>query len=206
MENIENRTSERLRRAIERFDAENAQDPTRTSEDGVEAPEAVLYARRMTAWLERLAPDAEEAVRLAVRSQHIRRWEVPRSSYPMTRAGYHQWRTAAARFHAEVAGRILRDVGYDEAMVTRVQSLLRKERLKEDPGAQLLEDVACLVFLERTFAPFAAAHEDEKVTEILRRTWRKMSDRGRAAAGGLVDALPERARALVRRALSEEAS
>ena len=188
--------SERFKSAVERFDAANSLDPNGT--DGV--PDALRYARRMTERLSGFAPDAPEAVRLAARCQHIRRWEIPRGTYPMTRAGYHQWRTRLGAFHAEVAGEILRGVGYEEATVLRVQSLLRKERLKQDPDTQLLEDVICLVFLEHYFADFAAEHEEEKLRTILRRTWGKMSERGRESALALP--LPEEARALVEKALS----
>jgi hypothetical protein len=126
---------------------------------------------------------------------------IPRSSYPLDRIGYLSWRTALYRFHAaEVAG-ILREVGYDEATVERVASLVRKERIKGDAAAQTLEDVACLVFLENSFADFAAAHDDEKVINILRRTWRKMSERGREMA--LTLEIPPEAAALLRRALAE---
>src|ERR1043166_7682081 len=114
----------KFQRAIAAFDAANARDPEQ---------EALLYAQRMTEWLGKFAPDASEALKLAARSQHIRRWEIPRDRYPMDRAGYHRWRNELAAFHAKVAGEILRDVGYDEATVGRVQSLLKKERLKEDP-------------------------------------------------------------------------
>ena len=164
-----------------------------------EHPPTLDYARRMTAWLERLVPDASDELRLAVRAQHIRRWTFPRERYPMTRAGYHQWRTDAARFHAEEAGAILRSAGYDDATIARVQSLLRKEGLKTDPETQALEDSTCLAFLERDFADFAARHEDEKVIGIVQRTWRKMSPRGQQAA--LTLQLPENARRLIERAL-----
>jgi hypothetical protein len=105
-------------------------------------------------------------------------------------------------FHAEEAGEILRDAGYDEPIVTRVGALLRKEKLKADPEAQALEDTACLVFLEFEFAEFAARHDDEKMIRILRRTWAKMSERGHQAALGLP--LPEAAKALVVRALTPD--
>jgi hypothetical protein len=164
---------ERFREAIRRFDAANAEDPH---------GEELVYAQRMTEWLRRLVPEASEALQLAARSQHIRRWEIPRDTYPMNRAGYHKWRTELARFHAQIAGRIMGDVGYDEAMIIRVQSLLRKERLKEDPEAQTLEDVICLVFLENYFADFAKEHDEQKIINILRKTWRKMSPRGHEAA------------------------
>src|SRR5260221_13458894 len=102
---------QRFQRAIERFDAANAQDPNRVVVEGGEHPKELRYAQRMTRWLERLEPQASEALRLAARSQHIRRWTIPRSAYPMDRAGYHRWRTDLARFHAETAGEILREVG-----------------------------------------------------------------------------------------------
>jgi hypothetical protein len=126
---------------------------------------------------------------------------IPRSSYPLDRIGYLSWRTALYRFHAAEVATILREVGYDEAVVERVASLVRKERIKGDEEAQRLEDVACLVFLENTFADFAASHEEEKVIHILRRTWKKRSEKGREMAGTL--SIPPAAAGLLRRALAE---
>jgi len=191
--------SGRFREAVARFDRANAEDPNVETVDGVSHPKELLYAQRMSDALERFAPDACEVVRLAVRCQHIRRWTVPRDSYPQGRDGYRRWRTDLGDFHAETAGGILREVGYGDATVGRVQALLRKERLKADPEVQLLENVVCLVFLRHYLAPFAAQHEDEKVVGILRKTWRKMSERGRAAALDL-DLAPE-LRALVMQAV-----
>jgi hypothetical protein len=187
--------TEQFRAAIEAFDAANAEDPTRIA--GV--PAELLYARRMTEWLNRLYPDAGESLHLAARSQHIRRWMVPRSNYPITRAGYHRWRTFLYSFHADTAAEILRQVGYDDKAISRVRSLLKKEKLKADPEMQMLEDVVCLVFLESYFADFAAKHDEEKVIGILRRTWKKMSPRGHAAALELQ--LSPEARQLVGKAL-----
>jgi hypothetical protein len=189
----------RFASAVERIDATNARDPNRTVVGGVEVPHELHYARRMTEWLGRLEPGASEALRLAARCQHLERWVIPRSQYPMTRAGYHRWRTELGRFHAERAGEILRGVGYDGATVARVQALVRKEGLKTDAETQTLEDVACLVFLEDEAAEFAGRHEEGKVVRILARTWGKMSERGRAAALGLE--LPGRVRALIGKAL-----
>ena len=194
----------RFESAIARIDAANAQDPNRTTVDGVEQPHELHYARRMTEWLERLAPGASEALRLAVRCQHLCRWVIPRSQFPMTRAGYHTWRTTLARFHADKAAEILREVGYDEATVARVQSLVRKEGLNTDAETQTLEDAACRVFLEDKLADFAARHDEEKVVKILARTWGKMSARGRDAALALD--LPEAERELVRKALEQPSS
>lgn len=189
----------RFRAAIDRFDAANAADPNMTIVDGVPQPKELIYARRMTEWLNRLEPNASEPVRLAARCQHLLRWSIPRDAYPMDRAGYLKWRTTLYDFHADRAAEILRDVGYDDATIARVRSLMRKEKLKADPEMQLLEDVICLVFLEHYFAEFAADHDDEKLLRILRRTWAKMSPRGQEAALGL--RLPERERKLIETAL-----
>lgn len=170
----------RLQRCMERFDASNAEDPN-LERDG--SPKEVVYARRMTAWLDRLAPDAPVEVKLAVRAQHIRRWEIPRGSYPKGRTAYLRWRKDLGRFHADRAGTIMRECGYDSDTVARVQAIIRKERYKIDPWAQLLEDVACLVFLEFYFDAFADEQEEGSMINILRRTWRKMSESGREAAG-----------------------
>ena len=132
-------------------------------------------------------------MQLAVRAQHICRWKIPRSEYPLDRAGYHRWRTRLYDFHAEAAGRILAEIGYDEATVAEVQNLLRKRELKSNPHTQLLEDVACLVFLENDFSQLAREHEEAKMIDILRKTWRKMSDRGQAAAMQVPMAAGERA-------------
>jgi len=182
---------ERFTAAIRRFDEANSDDP-----DG----EALIYAQRMSEWLDKFEPEASEALKLAARSQHIRRWEIPRNRYPMDRAGYHRWRNELAAFHAKVAGEILREVGYDEPTVGRVQSLLKKERLKEDPEAQLLEDVICLVFLQHYFPEFAGKHDEQKIIGIVRKTWRKMSDRGHEAALKLP--MGEQERKLIEKALS----
>jgi hypothetical protein len=171
----------RLDDAMARIDAVNAEDPRR--EDG--EPSELVYARRMSAWLERLAPDASEELRLAVRAQHIARWRLPRDRFPEGRAGYKRCRSECARMHADIAGGILEQVGYDGAAVARVRALITKQRLAQDPEVQTLEDVACLVFLEHSFAGFARKHEREKLVEIVRKTWGKMSERGRAAAAAL---------------------
>lgn len=172
----------RERKAIERIDAANGGDPNREVAGGKARPKELLYSERMSGWLKRLAPGASEALRLAVRAQHIRRWEIPRGRYPAGKAGYHEWRTFLYGFHAEAAGKILREAGYDEATISRVGQLIRKENLKTDPEAQALEDAAALVFLESYFAEFSKQHDEAKLVTILRKTWRKMSKAGRGAA------------------------
>jgi hypothetical protein len=192
--------TERFHLALARIDAENAQDPNIEIVDNVSHSKELIYSRRMSAWLDRLEPNASEALKLAARAQHIRRWEIPRSRYPMDRPGYHRWRTDLGKFHAQTAGRILAEVGYDDETIRRVQSLLRKERLKADPETQLLEDVICLVFLESYFAPFSERHDEAKLIGILRRTWAKMSPRGQEAALNLD--LPAEKRRIIEKALS----
>ena len=173
--------SERFTQAIARIDAANAEDPNKEIFEGVEYPKELLYSQRMSAMLERFAPDASEAVRLAIRAQHIRRWESPRTNYPDTPHGYKQWRTDLQKFHAETTGKILREAGYDDETISRVQSLLRKEALKANPETQLLEDVVDLVFLESYLDDFVkkySHYDEDKLIDILRKTWRKMSARG----------------------------
>ena len=169
--------------ALAAFDAANAEDPHQeTDAAGRTWPKEVLYARRMSACLARVAPEAPEAVQLAARCQHIRRWAIPRQDFPMTRAGYHQWRNTLKQYHAKLAGQLLTEVGYDPATIARVQALVQKQQLAHDPDVQLLEDVICLVFLEYYFSDFAARHPEVKVIEIVRRTWSKMTERGHKLA------------------------
>src|SRR3990170_4406209 len=180
---------QRFQRAIERFDAANAEDPNRKVADGLDQPKELLYAQRLSAMLERFAPEASEALCLAVRCQHIRRWTIARSDFPVGAAGYKQWRTKLQQFHAEIAAGILRETGYGEETVARVQALLRKEKLKLDPEVQALEDVVDLVFLENYLEDFVAKHpeyDEPKWVDILKKTWFKMSPRGRNAALSMV--------------------
>lgn len=193
--------SKRFAEAIRRIDAANAEDPNVESHAGKPYPKELLYSQRMSAALEKLAPDAPEAVQLAVRAQHICRWKIPRSDYPKDRDGYRRWRTELGRFHAETAEAILRETGYDESTIEEVRSLLRKERLKANPDAQLLEDVVCLVFLEHYAPEFVEQHAESKLINIFRRTWQKMSPRGQQAALELD--LPATVRTIVQKALAE---
>jgi hypothetical protein len=186
--------------AIRLFDAANSEDPNlETGDDGQPIAKELLYAQRMTACLARVAPDAPEAVQLAARCQHIRRWSIPRQDFPMTRPGYHQWRNTLKKYHAELAGQLMQQAGYEPDMIERVQQLVQKLRLKDDPEVQLLEDVICLVFLEYYFLPFAAQHPEDKVIEIVQKTWPKMTARGHELALQLP--LPPLALALVGKAL-----
>jgi Domain of unknown function (DUF4202) len=193
--------NDRLAKALAGIDAANAADPNAEKVEGGTRPAALVYSERMTAWLERIEPAASELLAIAVRAQHIERWISPRSDYPMTREGYLRWRGALGRFHARRAGEIMAEAGYDDAAIGRVGRLIGKTRLKRDAEAQTLEDVACLVFLENYLIDFSNRHEEEKIVDILRKTWTKMSDRGRDAA--LTLDMPPRARDLLKRALAD---
>lgn len=185
---------------IAAFDAANAEDPN--LDEG--QPKELLYARRMSEMLARFAPDASEAVRLAVRAQHIQRWKTPRSSYPADRQGYLQWRTGLYKFHAETAGRIMAEHGYDPETIERVKAAVGKKGLKVNAETQLLEDVTDLVFLEHYLAGFAAQHPDyseEKWIDILRKTWQKMSAEARAFVLAGKVSLPEALTPLILKAI-----
>jgi hypothetical protein len=186
--------------AITKFDAENALDPNTEIVDGSPRPRELVYAERLTAWVQKLAPEASEPLRLAARCQHICRWKIPRDSYPLTRAGYLRWRSDLKEFHAQTSGRILRDVGYDEATIQKVQDLNRKKNFPNDPDSRHLEDALCLVFLEFQFVLLAGRMEEDKMINAVQKTWKKMTPAAHTAAL----ALPLNARelALVRRALA----
>ena len=145
---------------------------------------------------------ASEALRLAARCQHLRRWTIPRSDFPEGVTGYKRWRNRLAQFHADAAAAVLQDVGYEEAVIARVRDLLIKKSLKRDPEVQLFEDAICLTFLENEFASFAAKHDEDKLVNIVRKTWRKMSATGHRKALELAAQLPEPQRNLIEKALA----
>ena len=171
--------------AIAAFDKANTEDPNIVSTDGGEQPKELCYSQRMSDMQERYAPEASEAVKLAVRAQHIQRWKIPRTDYPMDRHGYLQWRTRLYKFHAEIASGIMKKVGYGDEIITRVMAMLSKKGLKVNAEAQLLEDIVGLVFIEHYLVGFAAHHpeyHDNKLVRIIRKTWQKMSPRAHAFA------------------------
>jgi hypothetical protein len=189
-------------KALTAIDAAHAQDPNKITVAGKEVPYELHYAEKCTYYLEKRSPDASEALRLAIRAQHFRRWEIPRNTYPMTRVGYLTWRTYLKKRQAELVMAILDECyassptgSRDEhmAFLNRVGSLIKKEGLKEgDEEAGVLEDVACLVFLEDQFEKYAklwdegekgeGGLDEEKVLGILRKTWAKMTERGHELA------------------------
>lgn len=186
--------------ALRRIDEAHSDDPNIVTVDGAQVPYELHYANKMTKYLDLHTPSASEPLRLAIRAQHLRRWEVPRSSYPQTKPGYFAWRTFLKKRQAELAEQICLESGYSEAEAARVAALVRKEDLKKDQETQALEDVACLVFLDDQFEEFEKGYDEEKIISILRKTWGKMSDRGHELA--LQIQMSDRAKELVGKALA----
>jgi limonene-1,2-epoxide hydrolase len=184
--------------AIAAIDAANAEDPTVVVVRGVEGPKEVLHAQLVTEWVTSLEPRASEALLLAARGHHLRRWTVPRASYPAGRAGYLKWRRDLHEQHAQELGAILERAGYDTDTITRVQAIVRKRGLGRDPEVQVLEDALCLVFLETQLTDVAARLDTDTLVSVLDKTARKMSDTGRAAIAQVP--LDDAARALLDRA------
>jgi hypothetical protein len=167
-----------LQQAFAKFDTYNATDPNQEEFEGKTYPKEVLYAERMTKKLNDYAPDAPEYMQLAVRCQHIGRWEIARDSYPMDRPGYLMWRSQLKLHHTKIAEPILAEIGYDEETINKVKALLLKKQLHQNPDTQLIEDVICLVFVEFYLDDFIKKHSEEKMVEILRKTLKKISPRG----------------------------
>jgi hypothetical protein len=190
----------RLYRAYAAIDAANARDPSSCEIDGRREPAELVYGRRMSETLARLDPAASDLLRIAVRGQHIERWTSPRKSYPEGRVGYLKWRKDLGDFHARRLAAIMAEAGYTAEEAARVGALVRKERLKLDPEAQTLEDAACVVFLMHYIGDFSAKTDQDKLAGILAKTWRKMSERGRAHA--LTLALPPAITGLLERGLA----
>lgn len=168
--------------ALSHIDQINASDPNVELWQGKKYPKELLYSMRMSTWLAKLKPEPSESLQLAARAQHITRWQVPRDSFPEGREGYLRWRKHLYRYHGEQAALIMRAAGFDEALCERVQAIIGKEGIKRDPDVQCIEDVACLVFLEFYFPEFAEKYSQEKLIDILRKTWKKMSEQGHQAA------------------------
>ena len=192
--------TEKLTKAYSLIDSANAKDPNLEQVDGQTVPKELIYGQRMTAMLEKFTPSAPEALQIAARAQHICRWEIPRDSYPMDRVGYLKWREELKKYHAKKASEKLDEVGYDAETIDRVAFLLQKKKLKKDEHSQTLEDVICLVFLQFYYEDFLPKHSEEKIIDILQKTWRKMSERGHQAALQL--SYSEKALDLIQKALA----
>ena len=187
------------------IDAANSEDPNQETADGKDWPKELLYSHRMTDMLLRYTPDADDAMQLAIHAQHIQRWRSPRDAYPMDRIGYLQWRKDLYKFHAQTAADLLVQAGYGEDVIDRVKQAVAKKGIKGNPDTQLLEDVTDLVFIEHYMLEFVGKHPDydeEKWLDIVRKTWKKMSDPAQqfAISGGVK--LPEALVPLIQKAVS----
>lgn len=180
-----NENQQKFELALQKFDEYNSSDPTSVKVEHREVPYNLLYGQRMSKMLVDYEPDANEALRLAARCQHIGRWEIPRKDFPMDRKGYLKWRSTLKIYHADISAKILKEVGYDDPTIQKVKDLLMKKRLKQDPDCQVLEDVICLVFLKYYFDDFSNEHEEDKLVNILQKTIKKMSERGVGEATNL---------------------
>jgi hypothetical protein len=199
-------TQHQFEMAIELIDTANSEDPNLESNENIEQPKELLYSHRMSDMLQRYRPDADDAMKLSIHAQHIQRWKSPRSDYPMNRKGYHQWRTGLYTFHAETVASLLVKAGYEEEFIDRVKQAVGKKSLKTNADTQLLEDVAGLVFIEHYMLAFADKHPDydeDKWIDIIRKTWKKMSDQAHqfALAGNIT--LPAPLVPLIQKAVSD---
>ena len=186
---------------IAAIDDANARDPKIVQVGGRTVPAELLYGQRMSDALARMAANASELLRIAVRGQHIERWTSLRGGYPVGRAGYLKWRNDLKEYHARRLGEIMTAAGYGPQDAARVGALVRKERLRSDPEAQMLEDTACIVFLAHYLADFIGKTDEAKLARILAQTWNKMSAQGRAHVETLD--LPPSVLALIERGLSQ---
>ncbi|SHM42024.1 DUF4202 domain-containing protein [Vreelandella subglaciescola] len=150
-------------------------DPKTVEINGADEPKELIYARRMSAWLAHIHPEATETLRLAVRAQHLQRWLVPRAEYPEGRVGYLTWRRDQSHQAGGTTAALMHKAGYGESDAERTANIIRKQGLGRDDDVQTLEDCACLVFLENYFADFSRTIERDHLIRIVQKTWRKMS-------------------------------
>ncbi|MDF0749364.1 DUF4202 domain-containing protein [Marinobacter sp. 71-i] len=193
--------------ALEKIDAANRADPNIEEVNGQLLPKEYAYSQHMTRWLFELESQPSERMQIACRAQHIERWTIPRSDFPEGRKAYYEWRQACGRMHGRRAAEIMAECGYPQEECERVETVLTKRELRKDEDTQLLEDVACMVFLERYFAEFyeqKADYDREKWLRIVRRTWGKMSPRGHEAALKLAEGMPAHLLALLQEALASD--
>ena len=191
--------------AVEFIDAAKNEDSDFESSVGKEWPKEMLYVHRMSDMQQRYAPDCDDAMKLALRAQHIQRWKYPRDEYPMDRKGYHLWRTNLYTFHADTVAALLVKAGCDDEFINRVKLAVSKKSLKSNLDTQLLEDVSALVFIEHYMLAFVEKHpeyDEEKWISIIQRTWNKMTDKAHEYALSGSIRLPESLIPLIQKAVS----
>lgn len=175
--------------AVAAIDAANGEDPNRVMVRGVEQPLALAHGRIAAEWVVLLSPGADDAVRLAARAHHLRRWELPRAQYEAGRAGYLKWKRDQRARHARDLGELLAGVGYSGDVIAVAKSAV----LRQGAGGQLVEDAACLVFIETQLAAVAVQLDRDHLIEVIRKTAKKMSAAAVAAVAQIPLGDPERA-------------
>jgi hypothetical protein len=173
---------DKIDKAFALFDEYNKRSPEHIIWDGEDFPIEYFYSLKLYNWVQKLEPHASESLLLASRSQHIGRWEIPRNSYPEGRVGYLKWRQELSRFHAAKATALMAEAGYDRAEQDKVKEIILKQKLKLNPDVQTIENALCLVFLEFQFDDLISRQSEEKMIDILRKTWAKMSEPGQTMA------------------------
>ena len=168
---------DKLNAAFNAFDQYNKQDPHTFLWDGNAYPQEYFLSLKLYDWVIRLNPTATEPLLLASRSQHIGRWEIPRSAYPLNREGYLAWRKALGLYHAEKSGQLMQQAGYTHEIIDRVKQIILKQKLKVDEEVQTMENALCLVFLQFQYEAFWPQYP-EKIVGILRKSLKKMDAEG----------------------------
>ena len=197
-------TIKKLNSTLCAIDDINRQDPNTILSNGSNQAKELVYGLQMTDCLKQYWPESNELLQIAVRAQHIKRWQLKRSEFPDGKAGYYQWRIAQGKFHAELTASIMLEQGYTAKQSTQCAAIIRKENFKQNSDGQTLEDVACLVFLMHYFNEFAAKYTEQdneaKIVRIVQLTWGKMSEQAHDIALGLT--LPKHLAAIVAKALA----
>lgn len=197
-------TNNNLNKTLSAIDEINRQDPNTILSNGINQAKELVYGQQMTACLKQYWPEANELVQIAVRAQHIKRWQLKRSEFSDGKAGYYQWRIAQGKFHGELTASIMIEQGYSQEQAEQCAAIIRKDNLKTNTDSQNLEDVACLVFLMHYFDEFAAKYTEQdneaKIVRIVQLTWNKMSEQAHDIALSLT--LPDHLAAIVAKALA----
>lgn len=176
-------TASKFNDIIDLIDRANSCDPNQELFEGKPQPKEIVYSARMSDMLLRYEPQSSDLLKIAVHGQHIERWKLPRKDFPLTPAGYKQWRTTLYQRHADRVGELMLEAGYDEPSIDAVKNMISKKGLKSNPDTQAMEDVVVMVFIEHYMYDFSAQkaeYDEAKWIDIIKKTWKKMSDRGRA--------------------------
>lgn len=178
------------------IDIANTADPKRLGDH----PLARAQGQLASIWLDQLDPEAPIPVRIAARAHHLKRWEIARSDYPEGRSGYLRWRRDNKQHQANSAADILTNHGYTGETINRVGELLLRKALATDPDTQLLEDAACLVFIQTQFDEMVRRLGEEQMVDVVAKTLRKMSSSAIQLAGSIE--LSDSATAVLARAVA----